>query len=203
MNGRTQKFMNVKLPPLFLNFAECPLDDTLNVILSTTSIKESSDSTEPNPSIPIEISASCNYVILHPDLLISATQISQTSYCARRPIVSSLVTNSNFNPDPSSTTHISRANVWGSLVHGIVQQSLKDGRWDSIAIAAKVDQLLKSPNGISEVFRLGISIEEAKREISLRTQGISNFGKRYFGKEPQVNPQSSSLAQGHLTILPA
>jgi DNA replication ATP-dependent helicase Dna2 len=159
----------------------------VNVILSPTSVDEPLHSSPPSPSVPLEISASRNYIIIHPDVLISATLISQTSYCGRRPIVSSLVANSNFNPDPSSsTTHISRANVWGSFVHEIVQQSLKDGRWDSVAIATKIDELLRSPRGISEIFRAGVNLEEAKREISLRTQGISKFGKLYLAKEPQV-----------------
>jgi DNA replication ATP-dependent helicase Dna2 len=97
------------------------------------------------------------------------------------------VTNSNFNPDPSSsTTHISRANVWGSFVHEIVQQSLKDGLWNEVAITAKVDELLRSPRGISELFRAGVNMEQAKQEISLRTKGISNFGKRYLNDVPKV-----------------
>jgi DNA replication ATP-dependent helicase Dna2 len=81
---------------------------------------------------------------------------------------------------------VSRANTWGSFVHEIVQQSLNDALWDPAAIDAKVDDILKSPRGISEVFRAGINMEEAKREISLRTRGIPTFGKRYFNKEPQV-----------------
>lgn len=51
----------------------------------------------------------------------------------------------------------------------------------------RVNELLKSPRGISEVFRAGVTIEEAKKEISQRTQGIANFGKRYLGKEPKVS----------------
>jgi DNA replication ATP-dependent helicase Dna2 len=171
--------------------------DTVHVILTSSTGLDNLSTPLPHHDMPIEISASRNYIILHPDLLISATLISQTSYCARRPIIASLVSNSNFDPEPSSSkANVSLANVWGNFVHEIVQKSLRDALWDNAAITSKVDNLLKSPRGIAELFRAGINIEQAKREISQRTQGLSGFGKRYMCTEPRVRHFYLSVRAG-------
>src|SRR5690606_17316242 len=89
---------------LFDDWYETPVHpgDTINVLGAFSS-------TSP-PSI--EITSQSNLVILHPDILLTATSLSNAPQCPRKPLLSSLVRASN---------DTSPALVWGNMLHELIQ----------------------------------------------------------------------------------
>src|SRR5260370_814112 len=70
----------------------------------------------------ITLSTSKNILILHPDILITVTSISNSAQCARRPLIGALL---------SSTSNVTPSLVWGNMLHEIMQACLAHGRWDA------------------------------------------------------------------------
>ncbi|THH11174.1 hypothetical protein EW146_g8137 [Bondarzewia mesenterica] len=151
----------------------------------------------PDHSPIIILTSSSNLLIHHPDLLLTPTALSSAPHCTRRPILTSLL---------RTTSPSTPVLVYGNILHDVFQQSLRSGRWDSRWIENKVDSALNASLG--ELFRVGVSVETARREILDRARGVSAFGKKYIGCTPKreailsntraSKDQTSLLAISHL-----
>ncbi|PPR02905.1 hypothetical protein CVT26_009751, partial [Gymnopilus dilepis] len=98
------------------------IDDIINVIGHFSQSPSHNHSSHPHsPKRTISITSQTNFLILHPDLLLTATALSNAPQCRRKPLLSSLVRSS------SDTTP---ALVWGSMLHEVMQRCLVEERWD-------------------------------------------------------------------------
>ncbi|KAG6902436.1 hypothetical protein C0995_016615 [Termitomyces sp. Mi166 len=123
--------------------------DIINVLGTFTLAATSSSSITQS----ITITAKSNLLILHPDLLLTATALSNSPQCRRKPLLSNLV---------RSTSDTTPALVWGNLLHEVMQSCLCEDRWETIWVDEKIDEaILKSLN---ELVKIDVTIEEAKRE---------------------------------------
>ena len=93
----------------------------------------------------------------------------------RKPILNSLV---------RSTSDISPALVWGTMLHEVMQRCLLEKRWDE----AWIDKCLHNAisGGLGELVKLGISEEVALMEMRQRAKDFKVFGERYLGDVPKV-----------------
>ena len=161
--------------PLFSIFLihHSPTDDILN-ILGTFSAPSPSFSTN-FPKRCISLTTSANLLILHPDMLLTATALSNAPHCMRKPLLTSLV---------RSTSDITPALAWGSMLHEVMQHCLLEKRWDD----AWIDKCLHNAisGGLGELVKLGISEEVALTEMRERSKDFKVFAERYLGDVPKV-----------------
>jgi hypothetical protein len=127
------------------------------------------------PKRCISVTSSANLLILHPDILLTATALSNAPQCRRKPLLTSLV---------RSTSDITPALVWGSMLHEVIQRCLLEKRWDE----AWIDKCLQEAvsGGLGELVKLGLSEEIALREMRERAKGFKFFAERYLGDVPKV-----------------
>lgn len=74
-----------------------------------------------DPSGVIKITSKINFLINHPDLLITATALSNAPQCRRKPLLSALV---------RSSLDVTPALIWGNMVHEVMQICMAEQRWD-------------------------------------------------------------------------
>ncbi|KAG6382086.1 Dna2-domain-containing protein [Boletus reticuloceps] len=122
----------------------------------------------------ITISSRDNLFIHHPDLLLTATALSNAPHCRRKPLLSSLV---------RSTSDATPALVWGNMLHEIMQTCLATQQWDEFYVEDLIeDAVMKN---LPEIIKIGTDIEEAKRELKLRSRGLKVFSERYIADTPK------------------
>ncbi|OCH89164.1 Dna2-domain-containing protein [Obba rivulosa] len=152
-------------------FSEIHVGDTVNVIGSFHIPNSLSDTT----ALPtISITSKTNLFIHHPDILITATALSNAPQCGRRPLISGLV---------RSTSDVTPALVWGNMLHEVMQACLSTGRWDEPFLEEKIREVVQK--GLGELMRLNVSIEHAIAELSARSKGLKVFGERYVAQSPK------------------
>jgi DNA replication ATP-dependent helicase/nuclease Dna2 len=143
----------------------------------------------PGPSSTITINSYANLLILHPDLLLSATTIANAPSCARKPLVS-LMLSSNA-PSPPASAGTSRncpgdVVVWGNFLHEVVQESLAARTWDKQSIENRIDSVIRSPEALGQLVKLGVGIEKARFEVRARAGGLQRFAERFVGSDVKV-----------------
>jgi DNA replication ATP-dependent helicase Dna2 len=145
--------------------------DTINIIGSFITAAPSTSSIVSS----IAITSKSNLLILHPDLLLTATALSDATQCRRKPLLSNLVRSS------SDTTP---ALVWGNMLHEVMQSCFSAGRWEESWINEKIDEVIYK--GLNELLKIDISVEQAKSEVRTRAKGLLVFSQKYLGEIPKV-----------------
>lgn len=158
-----------------LAFNLCSLEgDTINVIGPFETYEDESSS--------VTILNKQNLLILHPDILLTATSISGAPHCTRRPILSSLL-----HADSVMTPSL----VWGNVLHEVIQLCLVAKQWDDRFIDDRIDEILRQR--LTDLVNINMGVEEAKAEIKRRTAGLKTFGRKFIGSKPKVRLISSHL----------
>ncbi|KAF8528420.1 Dna2-domain-containing protein [Hysterangium stoloniferum] len=160
--------------------------DIINILGEFTSYAAPSSSSS-NITLTITIDSRSGMLILQPDLLLSATTIANAPSCTRRPLIS-LMLASNAPSPPSSTPEASpvpnspgEAVVWGNFLHEVMQKCLAAGTWDKKSVEDNIENVVRSPNGLRELVKLGVGIERARSEVRARSGGLYEFSHRYVG----------------------
>ncbi|KAF9523189.1 DNA replication factor Dna2-domain-containing protein [Crepidotus variabilis] len=122
----------------------------------------------------ISITSQSNILILHPDILLTATALSNAPQCRRKPILSSLV---------RSTSDTTPALVWGNLLHEVMQRCLIEENWSEKFIDTSIEAAICQSLG--ELVKIGLSEDIAKREVKDRAKGLISFAEKYLCDEPQ------------------
>lgn len=149
--------------------------DIINVI-GTFDNPPSTSIAHPIPTI--SITAKENLLIHHPDVLITATALSNAAQCRRKPLLQTLV---------RSTTEITPALVWGNVLHEVMQTCLRKERWDERFLESKIGEVVRRGESLGELLKLGVTVEQAVREVKARAEGLRTFGERYVSKKPRVS----------------
>lgn len=149
-----------------LNLFHAHVGDTINVICDSNILD--------NETRHIVITRRQNLVIIHPDLLITATSVSNATHCARRSILSTLLSSSN------TTLSV----IYGNFLHEVAQQCLAAKRWDEVFLDARINDVIQK--GINDLFSLNISLEQAGKDIKAKAKSIKLFCEKYMRKEPKV-----------------
>ncbi|KAG6829909.1 hypothetical protein H0H87_009811 [Tephrocybe sp. NHM501043] len=124
----------------------------------------------------ITITAKSNLLILHPDLLLTATALSNAPQCRRKPLLSNLV---------RSTSDTTPALVWGNMLHEVMQSCLSENRWETSWVDDKIEQVILK--GLNELIKIDVTIEQAKREVTTRAKGLLAFSEKYISEFPKVS----------------
>ncbi|KAK7048375.1 DNA replication helicase [Favolaschia claudopus] len=186
-NGKLQKNLSVNLSNLERRSViladewartDVRVGDTINVLGSF-----STSGTSSSPSI--SITSSDNILILHPDLLLTPSALSSSLECRRKPLLSGLV---------RSSSDTSPALVWGNILHEVMQACLSSGRWEDAWVEEKVEQVIRDK--ISDIAKISLSVEDARREIKLRAKGLKAFSEKYIADSPKAQAVLTNTRSG-------
>ncbi|KAG8741434.1 Tripartite DNA replication factor [Ceratobasidium sp. 414] len=175
--------------------------DLVNVLGEFTEIPNKAQTTSSShnlsPTSTITISSQQNTLILHPDLLLPITSISNASICPRKPLLTMLVPTpifppsltplpSLFNSDPEPSTDATKLDksqeplIWGTLLHEVVQDCLAAGTWSKAGISAAILRVLRNPASLSQLFRVDRSLKDAEDELRMRAGGLEGFARKFI-----------------------
>lgn len=126
-------------------------------------------------SLLISITSNENFLILHPDLLLTPSALSSALECRRKPLLSGLV---------RSSSDITPALVWGNVLHEVMQACLTSGRWEDVWVDEKIEEVIREK--ISDIAKINLSVEDARREIKERAKGLKAFSQKYISDSPKV-----------------
>ncbi|KAJ6613311.1 Dna2-domain-containing protein [Mycena sp. CBHHK59/15] len=163
--------------------ADVRVGDIVNIL---GSFRDSALST---PSI--SITSKDNFLILHPDLLLTPSALSGALECRRKPLLAGLVRSS------SDTTP---ALVWGNILHEVMQGCLISGRWEDAWVDQKIEEVIRER--ISDIAKINLSVEDARHEIKLRSKGLKAFSEKYISDTPKAQALLTNTRSGpHETSL--
>ncbi|SRR5258708_10662491 len=121
------------------------------------------------------ISSTRNLIILHPDLLIPATYVSEAPRCIRKPILSSMI---------KSPLDVTPSTVFGNMLHEVMQSCLASAEWGNAFIEEKITHTVRS--SLDRLMRVNVGIEEARVEMRIRARGLAEFSKQFIADKPKV-----------------
>ncbi|KAG1727676.1 Dna2-domain-containing protein [Suillus paluster] len=124
----------------------------------------------------IKITSKTNFLINHPDLLITATALSNAPQCRRKPLLSALV---------RSTLDVTPSLIWGNMLHEVVQICMAEQRWDERFVEEHTEEIIKK--NIAELVKINVGVDEAKREVKARSKGLRVFSERYIAENPKAD----------------
>ncbi|EKM53179.1 uncharacterized protein PHACADRAFT_147492 [Phanerochaete carnosa HHB-10118-sp] len=150
--------------------------DVINVIGTWTEDSSSSSKSKPTPTITLTSLPTSPLLIHHPDILVTATALSSTPTCLRRPLLGLLV---------RSATDVTPALVWGNILHEVMQTCLREGRWDKSWVDDRIEEVARTSLG--DLMRLDVDVDQAKREVWARAGGLETFAARYMFNSPKDN----------------
>ncbi|KAK7049300.1 DNA replication endonuclease-helicase Dna2 [Paramarasmius palmivorus] len=155
--------------------------DTINILGDFT------PSSTPNSSATstITVSSKSNTIILHPDILLTATALSTAAHCRRKPLLLGLV---------RSSSEVSPALVWGNMLHTVFQTSLNAKRWDEAWLDEQIEQVVR--DNLMDLVHISTDAEQAKREVKSRAKGIQTFFDRYLSLNPKTEAILSNTRTG-------
>ena len=148
-------------------------DDIFNVIGSFGQVQNPSTLSPVLRSI--SLTSQSNLLILHPDILLTATALSNAPQCRRRPLLSSLV---------RSTSDVTPSLIWGSMLHDIMERCLLEQKWDDAFMQKCINDTVSA--GLADLVKVGVEEEIAKREITDRARGLKTFQEKYLSDLPKV-----------------
>ncbi|KAF8960597.1 AAA domain-containing protein [Flammula alnicola] len=167
------------------------IDDIFNVLGTFSGPSSLSPSTlspasaAPSAKRHISITSPTNMLILHPDLLLTATALSNAPQCRRKPLLAALV---------RSTSDTTPALVYGSILHEVMQRCLREGMWDAGFVDGCIGDAVQA--GLGELVKLGVGEEVARREVSERARGMGVFAEKYLAEEPKANAVLTNTRSG-------
>ncbi|KAN0081509.1 DNA replication factor Dna2, partial [Tylopilus felleus] len=109
-----------------------------------------------------------------------------------KPLLSSLL---------RSTSDVTPALVWGNMLHEIMQTRLATQRWDEFYVEDLIEDAVTK--NLPEIVKIETTIEEAKRELKLRSKGLKVFSERYIADtlKPDAILTNTRAAANQNTLL--
>ncbi|KAI8970649.1 Dna2-domain-containing protein [Trametes punicea] len=173
--------------------ADVRIGDTANVIGEWAK----SSATSYGGRTSITVSSKHNFFIHHPDVLLTATSLSNASQCLRKPLLSQMV---------RSSSDVTPSLIWGNMLHEVMQTCLSEAKWDDQFIDKHIAEIAR--RGLGELLRIHMCIDQAIVEVKARARGIKAFAEKYIAPSPKPDAfltntrasrgESSLLAIPHL-----
>ncbi|KAG8731035.1 Tripartite DNA replication factor [Ceratobasidium sp. 423] len=223
INETTQKALEIILKDDWA-WTKIRVGDTINVLGEFCELPRNVVVSDPKdstliPTSTITISSAKNTLVLHPDLLLPITYISNASICPRKPLLSMMVPTPTFPPSLTPLPSLSQTPeekpekgpgqdksqeplVWGNLLHEVVQDCLAAGTWSRAAITSAINRVLRDPASLSQLFRVDRSLKEAEDELRQRAGGLEGFARRFIrgAVPPEQKPKEEVEITGLHTV---
>ena len=114
-------------------------------------------------------------IILHPDHLISATVVADSTDCQRRAVLQDRV---------KVIAALERPQAFGIFFHEVFQEALKANTWDMDSIKSLVENIMSKH--VEELYSIQMSIPEAVEYIMSRIPAVLDWADTFLHVKPQV-----------------
>ncbi|CAG8236013.1 unnamed protein product [Penicillium salamii] len=117
-----------------------------------------------------------NMIILHPDHLISATVVADSTDCQRRAVLQDRV---------KVIAALERPQAFGVFFHEVFQEALKANTWNMESIKTLVETIMAKH--VEELYSIQMSIPEAVEYIMSRIPAVLDWADTFLHVKPQAN----------------
>ncbi|GAA5861587.1 hypothetical protein JCM8547_008083 [Rhodosporidiobolus lusitaniae] len=148
-----------------------------------------------SPSVPaLTLSRSEGLLILHPDILVSATKVADASSCRRKAVLSELI---------RTVGGLTPSLVYGNMLHELMQACLLAGRWDEEWRNEKIDEIVKQTGG--QLWTMYVGFDAARNQMRERSKEYEAFAQRFVGDKPKSDaslsdPRAADTARSRLAL---
>lgn len=115
-------------------------------------------------------------IILHPDHLISATVVADSTDCQRRAVLQDRV---------KVIAALERPQAFGVFFHEVFQEALKANTWNMESIKTLVETIMAKH--VEELYSIQMSIPEAVEYIMSRIPAVLDWADTFLHVKPQVS----------------
>ena len=117
-----------------------------------------------------------NMIILHPDHLISATVVSDSTSCQRRAVLQDRIKTSG---------DLGKPQVFGNIFHEIFQEAMKTSAWDLSSLKKLVDATMV--RHIEDLYMIQMSVPEAVEYVMSRIPAMRSWAEAFLRTKPTVS----------------
>ena len=103
------------------------------------------------------------------------TRVADANSCLRRAVLSERL----------AIESPSRDTVLGHMKHSLFQSALQAGRFDEEFIHKLIPLVVRTPRAVEDLFRLGLSEDDASAELARNVKPFSQWGERMFGSRSE------------------
>lgn len=121
-------------------------------------------------------------MIVHPDILVSATKVADSSHCARKAVLQEIIRSS------SATTS---ALLYGNMLHELMQQCMLHDEWDDDFRRSKTTELLEKE--LQTLWSIDLPVNTALDEMLERSNTFRNFSETFMSKSGKVTRSASAI----------
>lgn len=121
---------------------------------------------------------SAGLLIMHPDQLLSATTIAESSECLRRSVLNDRVKLA-FNKNMGL--------VYGSILHELFQESLKMNRWDDSWVDDAAREIMS--RHLESILEIGVSEHQVLEHLKSKAPALRAWADVFMREKPGVSWQ--------------
>lgn len=134
-----------------------------------------------NNTTEVIIDQQKNFIIVHPDRLISCTTVAESYHCLRRSILQTKI---------RGVTECTEALVHGSILHRVLQNALLTGDFSIKSIKEEMEQIVAS--SLEDLYTLDVDEKTTLEALNQYVESIHEFGSMFVGNEPKPKARVSS-----------
>ncbi|KAL1964671.1 hypothetical protein VTN77DRAFT_6697 [Rasamsonia byssochlamydoides] len=116
-----------------------------------------------------------NMIILHPDHLISATVVADAIGCQRRAVLQDRI---------KATADISKAQVFGHILHEVFQEAMKANRWELDWLRTMVEEVLV--RYVESLYAIHISMIDAVEYVMSKIPELKAWADMFLRAKPSA-----------------
>jgi DNA replication ATP-dependent helicase Dna2 len=129
-----------------------------------------------------------NYIVVNPDVLVSATTVADSVGCMRKAVLQDRV---------KATSDISKPMVYGNIIHTLFQAALEGHDFSTAALHSHIDRIVS--NNIESLYLLREEIADAIAYVRAKVPLLQEWAKIFLSARPTVC-FSLYLSQTSLTV---
>lgn len=122
-----------------------------------------------------------NFIIIHPDKLISCTAVADSFSCLRKSVLQMKVKN---------ISQYTEALVYGNIIHQVVQSALQTSEFSIKSIKQEIERIVM--NSLEDLYAMDQDEQTALCILNGYAHGIHEFGTRFVNKYPKPNAHVST-----------
>lgn len=117
-----------------------------------------------------------NFLVLHPDHLLSSTTVGDSFSCTRKAVLQDRV---------KTTSDANQSTIYGSMLHEIFQEALRKNRWDNEFMAITIDTIAK--RYLETLFEISIEHSMAIDHLKARVVDLQAWAEIFVAATPKVD----------------
>lgn len=117
-----------------------------------------------------------NMLILHPDHLISALVVADSFGCLRRAVLQDRV---------KATSEASPPQVYGTMLHEIFQEAIRENRWESEWLAKTIENT--TARHIEDLYEIKLSVSQVVEHLQSKMPALQAWAEVFVQATPKVS----------------